>query len=111
MTETFVRKVIEGGAAAALGLRVGDVFVRYDGQAITHSGNFILRRDAQPAAGPKRELEVRREGQTLRFAIQPGKLQVILSDRALGWTGPTAGTPPSTAPASAPVSAPAASGR
>jgi hypothetical protein len=111
VTETFVRKVIDGGAAAALGLHIGDVFVRYDGEAITHSGNFILRRDAEPATGPNRELEVRREGQTLRFAIRPGKLQVILSDRAMDWTEPTAVAPPSTAPASAPASAPPAPGR
>lgn len=77
-----VIQISPGGQADRLGLRVGDVLVRYQGKPVQNSARFFHGRRAERPGGKPRSLEVVRQGKTLALAIAPGLLGVRLEDRA-----------------------------
>ncbi len=90
----LVMEVNPGGQGASLPLKEGDVFLKYDGTPLTSSTRLIARRKTEPAAGPARELVVRRGDQILTFLVRPGPLDVWLDDQVVadGKTAPTTTT-------------------
>ncbi len=63
------------GAAAAAGLRVGDVIVKYQGEAVT-SSNMLLDRIAETAPNTKVTLQVVRNGKLLDMPVVMGEKAV-----------------------------------
>ena len=74
-------KIVPGGAAEALGLKPGDVLIRYDGKEVQDMAHFISGRAAEKPDDPKRVLRVRRGEQELEFQVSPSKIGVELRDR------------------------------
>ena len=50
----MVMRVVPGGQAAKLGLKEGDIFLRYTGEETTSSARFIARRMSEKPADPPR---------------------------------------------------------
>lgn len=89
--QVVILEVMKGGQGEALGLQTGDVYLNYDGRAITSKEQLI-----QLAGESKREaipLEVLRDGKKLNFSAKPGKLGIRIENRPL----PPAATDPSPA--------------
>lgn len=78
-----VKTIFPGTAAQRLGLKAGDVIVRYAGREINSFHVFIAVRDAVPADSAPLELVVERQGVELAFHIPPGPLGAQLEDRLL----------------------------
>jgi hypothetical protein len=79
--EVFLSHVTRGGQADRLGLRVGDVLLRYDGRPVANWARFVHGRRSEAAGGPPRPLEVLRQGKTLTVAVSPGLLGANLNNR------------------------------
>ena len=95
-----VREVMPKGKAAALGLRAGDIIVRYDGQ---HYTDFAKLVGAIKAPGNKpRELVVQRDGKEISYQVTPGLLGVMLGT----WYAPVAPDSPSSEKPAARLAAP-----
>jgi hypothetical protein len=80
--ESVIEKVEEEGQAEALGLRVGDVLLTYNGKAVRSPAWLTHERRDEPAEGPRRELRVRRGDQTVGVQVSPGSIGFTLSKRA-----------------------------
>ncbi len=78
----LVMKVIPGGQEEKLGLKEGDVLLKYAGTPVPSSTKFNARRK-KDSAGPPRELVVRRGDQSLTFLVQPGPLDAVLDDQVV----------------------------
>jgi len=76
-----VTAVLPGGFGDQIGLRRGDVFVRYDGRPVTDATSFIHRR-TQEQSDRQRILVVRRGEELLEYPVPRGKLSVRLTDIA-----------------------------
>jgi tetratricopeptide (TPR) repeat protein len=77
--QVTITEVVKGGQAESLGLRTGDLFVSYDGQAITSMEQLIHLTDE--SKGEAIPLEVLRDGKRLTFSAKPGKLAAIIENR------------------------------
>jgi YD repeat-containing protein len=83
-TELLVTRVIPSGQADVLGLKAGDVLIRYAGMPLHGDASaFIRRRESEAENGPAQGLWVRRYGQELRLQVKPGKLGIHLQDRGI----------------------------
>jgi putative serine protease PepD len=70
-TGAYVEQVTEQGAAAAAGIRSGDVVVEFAGQRVTSSGDLTALVRAQPA-GAEVEVVVVRDGERRSFTVKLG---------------------------------------
>jgi eukaryotic-like serine/threonine-protein kinase len=77
--EVVIRNISPGGQAQDMGLREGDVLVRYAGQPVLSIQDLPMLTGR--ASGSGIELEIRREGAPLKFAVKAGPLGVICEDR------------------------------
>jgi len=67
----LVAQILRNSPAAKSGLRVGDVIQRMNGQGIT-AADQVTQIVEQSAIGSPLQMEVRRNGQTVKLAVQPG---------------------------------------
>jgi YD repeat-containing protein len=95
-TRVVIAKVLPGSQAAAVGLQADDVLVSYDGKPIASEGQLAAAIRAR-AAGPIR-LTFQRAGKEQSCDVKPGRLGVILEDRAV--------RPPPRVPKTPPVATP-----
>ena len=65
-----VKKISDNAAAAAAGLRVGDVITGYQGEKIAQTEQFLSAIRAHP--GQRMSLDVMRDGETLHINVIPG---------------------------------------
>lgn len=79
-----VTKVETNGQGEKLGLKVGDLLLKYDGAALTTAARFMARQKQENPDDAPRELVVRRGSQTLRFQVRPGLLGVELNEKVVG---------------------------
>jgi serine protease Do len=70
----LVADTISGGAAEAAGIRRGDVIVKFDGKEI-HEMNELPRVVASTPVGKEVEVEILREGKTLKLKLKVGELK------------------------------------
>ncbi len=75
-----VVEVIPGSQAERLGLKPGDTLIRYDKKDVIGTAAFIQGRALEHGDQP-RELEIRRDDQTLTVPVKPGQLGVQIKDR------------------------------
>lgn len=68
----LVKELTAGGAAEKYGVKVGDIVVKFNGQAITTAGELTAAVRQEPA-GAKAQIEVLRDG-------KPVSLNVVLGD-------------------------------
>jgi tetratricopeptide (TPR) repeat protein len=80
-SEVVIRKISPGGQAQSIGLREGDVIVRYAGQLLLTIQDLPILTGR--ASGSGIELEIRREGAPLKLAVKAGPLGVICEDRIM----------------------------
>jgi S1-C subfamily serine protease len=67
----LVVKVVPNSPAAKAGIRAGDVIQKLNGQAITDAAS-VQRVVENSQVGGDLRLELRRNGQNLNLAVQPG---------------------------------------
>jgi hypothetical protein len=67
--------------AGQLGLKGGDVLLRYDGVLIRREGDFNQIRAKEPEGGPPKPLLVERAGKTFTVWIHPGLFGAWREDR------------------------------
>jgi tetratricopeptide (TPR) repeat protein len=79
--EVVVRKISPGSQAQGIGLREGDVLVRYAGQPLLTIQDLPVLTGR--ASGSGIELEIRREGAPLKLAVKAGPLGVVCEDRII----------------------------
>jgi eukaryotic-like serine/threonine-protein kinase len=79
--DVVVRKISPGSLAQEIGLREGDVLVRYAGQPLLTIQELPMLTGR--ASGSGIELEIRREGAPLKLAVKAGPLGVICEDRII----------------------------
>ena len=79
--EVVLRKISPGSLAQEIGLREGDVLVRYAGQPLLTIQDLPMLTGRASGAGI--ELEIRREGAPLKLAVKAGPLGVICEDRII----------------------------
>lgn len=72
--QVVVGKVPEGSRAEKMGIKAGDIFVRYNNIPIFDTGFFISYRNQETETTPARELEVLRDGKKLMFKLTAGKI-------------------------------------
>lgn len=72
--QVVVGKVPDGSRAEKMGIKAGDIFVRYNNILIFNSDFFITYRDQETETTPARELEVLRDGKKLMFKLTAGKI-------------------------------------
>jgi putative serine protease PepD len=70
-TGAYVEQVTEDGAAAAAGIRSGDVVVEFAGKRVTSSSDLTALVRAEPS-GAEVEVEVLRDGERLSFTVTLG---------------------------------------
>jgi hypothetical protein len=70
--------VIPDSRAESIGLMTGDLILRYAGKDIHGASQFV--REVAIGQGPKRELIIWRDNQTLTFQVEPGRLGVEIND-------------------------------
>jgi tetratricopeptide (TPR) repeat protein len=77
--DVAVTEVVPEGQGPVLGIRVGDVVRRYNGQEITKVADLVkLTGESKGDAIP---LEIQRGDETLKFTAKPGRLGLALEDR------------------------------
>ena len=77
----YIVKVLPGGQGEEIGLRPDDVILAYDGKEVsltTDLTNMVLA----PGTG-SRQIKILRVDQVLLFNVKPGRLGVMLDDRAI----------------------------
>jgi S1-C subfamily serine protease len=79
-THVVVMKVAPGSQAQRLGLKAGDVLVRYDGRPVLQAGLFIRGRQAESKTAPPRSLVVQRQERLMILQVSPGLLGVEVDD-------------------------------
>jgi S1-C subfamily serine protease len=79
--EAVVSKVFPGGQAVRVGVRVGDILVRYDGAPVKNTTSFQHASTTGFKDSPLRELIVLRDGSSLTFSVAPGPIGVETLDR------------------------------
>ena len=70
-TGAYIEQVTEGGAAAAAGLRAGDVVIKFAGQRVSGSADLTALVRAEPA-GAEVEVEVLRGTNRINFTVTLG---------------------------------------
>jgi S1-C subfamily serine protease len=84
--EVVVRKTSPHSQAEQVGLREGDVLVRYAGKPVVCAADLPVLTGR--AIGTGIELEIRRDGAPLKLAINAGPLGAICEDRILAGERP-----------------------
>jgi S1-C subfamily serine protease len=84
-TQVVVVRLAPGGQAERLGLKPGDVLLRYDGRPVAQAHLFLQSRQAE--GSPPRPLAVQRKDRTLTVEVPPGPLGMEVNDTVM----PTAG--------------------
>jgi tRNA A-37 threonylcarbamoyl transferase component Bud32 len=96
--EPVIWDVVRGQPGESLGLRVGDVIVRYDGVAVDSAEEFRARRPVDAPADEQHPLVVRRDGVELPPISVPSKLLGIYFENRprapSGAVPPNSGDPP-----------------
>ena len=77
--QVVIKEVEADGQGAGLGLKAGDVIVRYAGEEIMNIAQFSRVRKA--AKGDGVDLEVRRGEKVMRFKVKAGMLGVVLGNQ------------------------------
>ncbi len=72
--QVVVGKVTDGSRAEKMGIKAGDIFMRYNNIPIFDTGFFISYRNQETETTPARELEVLRDGKKLMFKLTAGKI-------------------------------------
>jgi AAA-like domain/PDZ domain len=70
-----------GSQASKLGIKPGDILVRYDGKNVSDYSSFIKGRSREAPTDDPRELEIERDGKTVTVNVRPGLLGATLQDR------------------------------
>jgi YD repeat-containing protein len=91
-TEVIVAWIEPGNRAETMGMRVGDVLLEYNGEAVRDFLRFIRQREAEPADAPAGQLSVRRGQEVLTFSIPSGKIGMGLQGRGVHARAPGAVT-------------------
>ena len=77
--DVAVTQVLPEGQGPGLGIRVGDIVRRYNGQAITKTADLVkLTGEVKGGAIP---LEIQRGDETLQLTAKPGRLGLMLENR------------------------------
>ncbi len=77
--EVVVHDIIPKSQALDIGLKPGNVLIRYDGKPVVCSADLPLL--AARATGTGIELDIRRGGAPLKLAVNPGPLGALCEDR------------------------------
>ena len=80
-TKMVVVSVDPNSQGEQLGLKAGDIFTHYDGQAVKNSSIFIANREKEAADSPPKELTVLRNGNTIKYTVKPGKIGAGTEDK------------------------------
>jgi S1-C subfamily serine protease len=81
--EVVIVEIAPGSQAEQLGLQKGDVLLVYGARHIASTDHLASLIRAMPGL----ELEVRRAGQPLKFAVREGKLGITTADRNISQSG------------------------
>ncbi len=65
----FVNSVVEGGAAEAAGIEVGDIIIAFNGEKVTSASEFIAKKN-EYKAGDTVELTINREGSEKKISLK-----------------------------------------
>ena len=79
--EVVVHEILPESQALEIGLKAGDVLVSYDGTPVVCSSDLPLL--TARAAGTSIELDIRREGASLKLAVKAGPLGLVCEDRSV----------------------------
>jgi len=79
--QVVIKEVVKGGQGDTVGLQAGDVYLSYQGQAITSADQLIKLTSEEK--GETIPLEVRRGEAVLKFTLKPGKLGTRIENRPL----------------------------
>lgn len=79
--QVTITEVVKDGQGEALGLRVGDIFVRYNEQPITSTAQLI--RLTGESTGDAIPVEMRRGEQTLKLTAKAGRFGIAIENRPL----------------------------
>jgi hypothetical protein len=84
-TEVVIETIFPGGEGNRVGLRPGDVLLRYDGEDVVNAPRLAatIRRRAESGKAEPVKLLIRRAGRQLAFDIAPGLPLVALIDVAV----------------------------
>jgi Do/DeqQ family serine protease len=74
----LIFEVLPNSPASKVGLKIGDVIKRINGQDVTKASQVQQKVD-ETSAGRSLQLEVRRSGQTLSIAVQPAPIPTRLT--------------------------------
>jgi hypothetical protein len=80
LPQVKIMSVAVEGRGAVLGLRVGDVLLRYDGRPVEDTFAFLHRRRLENKADKPRPLVVQRGERAVMVLVSPGLLGVVFSD-------------------------------
>jgi hypothetical protein len=81
-THVVVVKVAPGGQAQRLGVKPGDILIRYDGRPVFQANLFIRGRQAESKTDPPRSLVVQRQDRLFILQVSPGLLGADFDDLA-----------------------------
>lgn len=65
----FVNSVVEGGAAEAAGIEVGDIIIAFNGEKVTSASEFIAKKN-EYKAGDTVQLTINREGTEKKISLK-----------------------------------------
>jgi C-terminal processing protease CtpA/Prc len=82
-----IRRVLEGSAAAAAGLRAGDVLLRYDGERI-YDSRTVQRTTRDGSAGETVAVEILRGGRRIQAYLPRGPIGVTMGAERAPPAGP-----------------------
>jgi hypothetical protein len=79
-THVVVVAVLPGSQAQRVGLKPGDILVRYDGRPVSQADLFIRDRQAERKTDKPRPLVVQRRDRSLSVQVSPGLLGLEVND-------------------------------
>jgi eukaryotic-like serine/threonine-protein kinase len=79
--EVVVHEIIPKSQALDIGLKPGDILLRYEGKPVVCSSDLPLL--AARATRTGTELDIRREGKPHKFSVNPGPLGLVCEDKIM----------------------------